>query len=712
MSSYLQQDRGDLEAYARYLANMDAAMRQKVALTAVHLPCQGRVADMGMGSGAGSQALAALYPRLQVVGVDVNPTMVEVARQTHQLPNLEFREGDIAQLCFDAESLDGIVNSSVLHHVTSYNGYGSHHARRALQAQVEQLALHGTLIVRDFLAPEPGEIELRLPPHWESLWRRYAQEFRALAAPDQRGQEYQELGRDEQGWLRLRCQERAAVEFLLRKDYQQDWDTEILEEYTYFTQAEFEEVFLGLGLRVLISTPLHNPWIARHRFQGQFEIHDQQGPRQDFPATNYLIVGEKVRRGVGVTFRASRELEPRGFLHRSSYRHCQTGRVYDLVCRPHPTVDVLPFWISPQGNLSVVARHSYPRPILSRAPVGLDGLQPCPYTVEPLAAIQGQDPLGDTVDQVLQERAGLGLAEVLEILPGEVHYPSPGGIREEVRTCFARLRSLELQPQTPERLPWSEAGQVRALDAHQLLRSAQVHGLSDHRLEMHVFSLMRKLGVDPGPWLGDSLDPLAGPTPTPSSVELRPPTRRAFLPAGQQDSPQFLKIERHLFEEMDAQGQVLGQAELESAVPTRYQSLTVATLPMAHAQDGWWVGLDLDDLPAVQAFSGSSCCWVAPAWRVPRHITSLGPARKWLAKQLESEFSTPALEWITLGGPYFPSPGLQPELVYPQAVRVDPRGSRLHFFPLERVMQSWEEIPVAHLRCLLLRAWLAHRPQA
>ena len=58
-----RQLRGDREAYDRYLAGMDASMRQKVALTAAHLLCTGRVADMGMGSGSGSHALAALYPK-------------------------------------------------------------------------------------------------------------------------------------------------------------------------------------------------------------------------------------------------------------------------------------------------------------------------------------------------------------------------------------------------------------------------------------------------------------------------------------------------------------------------------------------------------------------------------------------------------------------------------------------------------------------------
>ncbi|MGZ7080771.1 MAG: hypothetical protein ACXVJT_15265, partial [Thermoanaerobaculia bacterium] len=61
-SSYEKQQRGDRSAYERYLAGMDASMKQKVALTAAHLLAQGTVADMGMGSGTGTHALASLYP--------------------------------------------------------------------------------------------------------------------------------------------------------------------------------------------------------------------------------------------------------------------------------------------------------------------------------------------------------------------------------------------------------------------------------------------------------------------------------------------------------------------------------------------------------------------------------------------------------------------------------------------------------------------------
>ena len=92
-----QPARGDDTAYGRYLAGMDASMAQKVALTAAHLLSEGRIADLGMGSGAQSEALAALYPGLEVVGVDLDPEMVRLASARYDRANLSFVVGDIAQ---------------------------------------------------------------------------------------------------------------------------------------------------------------------------------------------------------------------------------------------------------------------------------------------------------------------------------------------------------------------------------------------------------------------------------------------------------------------------------------------------------------------------------------------------------------------------------------------------------------------------------------
>lgn len=699
MSTYAQQHRGDLDAYARYLAAMDGSMRQKVALTAAHLPASGRVADMGMGSGAGSEALAGLYPGLEVVGVDVNPTMVELAGRQYQRPNLQFQQGDIARPCFPERSLDGIVNSSVLHHVTSYNGYDREQARQALTHQVPQLKEGGTLIVRDFLAPEPGPVELRLPPHWVECWRRFSREFRALLPPEQRGFVFEDGGVDEQGWQCLQVDHRLAVEFVLRKDYQDDWASEILEEYTYFTQTEFEAEFARLGLRVLLSTPLRNSWIIERRFRGQFELCSPQGEALDDPPTNYLIVGERVAEGQGVRFLPSTPTAPLGFLERACYRQHASGRLYDLVCRPHPTVDVLPYCRSQTGNLMVLVRHSFPRPIQCDLEATLDGFRPCGYSVEPITALQSDEPLGDTVEAMLRQRGGLPSSAILRMRVGSTHYPSPGGLREEVIACFAEIEPAQVDPSRP-------AAGLRLLDAHQLLRSAQVHGLPDHRLEMHVFSLMRHLSIDPGPWLGDQLDPVEGNlAPAVGNWELLP--GRAFERVDPILSPGFLQVEARRYQEVDTRGRVVSEHVLESARPTRFSCQTLALLPMCWHQSQWWVGLDLDELPAAQAFSGNSTLWVAPAWRLPTEIAGLGEAQRWVAARLAEQSGEQVLEWAPLGGPYFPSPGLTPELVYPYAVRVQP--GRLAYFPLHEAISRWESLLDGHLRGLLLRAYLAHR---
>src|SRR4029453_8850778 len=87
---------------------------------------------------------------------------------------------------------------------------------------------------------------------------------------------------------------------VLRKDYRADWETEILEEYTYLSQSEFEEAFRSRGLRIVTSRPLWNPWIVQNRFEGKFYLSALTGVPLPFPPTNCLIVDEKVRPGAGV----------------------------------------------------------------------------------------------------------------------------------------------------------------------------------------------------------------------------------------------------------------------------------------------------------------------------------------------------------------------------------------------------------------------------
>ena len=137
-TSYDAQHRGTAGAYEAYFAGMDRTMRQKLAFVGAHflLDPGARIADMGCGSGSGTYQLALLNPEIEVIGVDINPESVRLAGEKYRLPNLRFIVGDAAEPVFADDPLDGILSSSTLHHVYTFNGYSRAAVRRAIASHL------------------------------------------------------------------------------------------------------------------------------------------------------------------------------------------------------------------------------------------------------------------------------------------------------------------------------------------------------------------------------------------------------------------------------------------------------------------------------------------------------------------------------------------------------------------------------------------------
>jgi hypothetical protein len=181
--------------------------------------------------------------------------------------------------------------------------------------------------------------------------------------------------------------------------------------------------------------------------------------------------------------------------------------------------------------------------------------------------------------------------------------------------------------------------------------------------------------------------------------------RRAFDRT--EASAGFVRVACHAFEELDAAGQVLATQTLELVTPITFGTNTVAVALLAKQGDDVLIGVDEDDLPAAQAFSGNSNLIVAPAWRLPQTIETVSDATAWIKERLAAEHGLEIGTTWELGGSYRPSPGLTPETVFPLAVEVLGRrsvGRGLEWVRLRELLSRRALLPDGHLRVVALRA--------
>jgi len=723
---YEAQHRGHAAAYDSYFAGMDTTMRQKLAFVGAHflLDPGSRIADMGCGSGSGTYQLALFNPQIHVIGVDINPESVRIAGEKFQLPNLEFIVGDAAQPIFADHPLDGILSSSTLHHVYTFNGYSHEAVRGALASHLRCLREDGIFVLRDFVSPAKDRYVLleiadeadrqRAPSEMSDadLLKSFARTARPLDARCGPGFFLEEIEPRRPATRLFRLSHKWAAEFVLRKDYRRDWDVELLEEYTYFTADEFADELAKAGGRLLSAEPYWNPWIVENRFKGKFRLIDETGLDLGWPPTNFVAVAQRVGAGRSLSLieRRPADRQPSFLIVEAMMDAGRAGGLaYDLIRRPHPVCDLIP-WRLANGRLRVAARHGYPRPItrsVPRGPTMIDGSRWGGYQIEPITGMVPEGAAAETIAATLMDRAGLVRDAIVAIDAGPSYYPSPGGIDEVVNPLFVEISRAVPRARLPATVSgFSTAGEVREFDAQDLLRAAHVGILPEARLEMNIYALMGKLGMRPDPFIGD---PIEIPE-SPPAISLRRSTvgdllaRAPANPFVPTDTPTgYLRLVRSAFADQtveDGLNRTLVEQELEFALPGERSVNTVVALPMLY--DGQpFVGLETRLLPVPQLHEGNARILTAPAWRLGRDVFALDQARAFIAAAM----SVCEDDVLRIGAAYFPSAGITPERVYPFVVRLRGAVADLpyDFVPLGELRSHLRDLRDGHLRVVVMR---------
>ncbi|OBJ90628.1 phthiotriol/phenolphthiotriol dimycocerosates methyltransferase [Mycobacterium asiaticum] len=75
-----------------------------------------RVLEVSCGHGGGASYLTRTFKPASYTGLDLNSAGIAFCRKRHQIPGLDFVQGDAEDLPFDKESFDAVINVEASHH--------------------------------------------------------------------------------------------------------------------------------------------------------------------------------------------------------------------------------------------------------------------------------------------------------------------------------------------------------------------------------------------------------------------------------------------------------------------------------------------------------------------------------------------------------------------------------------------------------------------
>lgn len=318
---------GDLTTtrdYNVYVRQMDEIAGLKYEETARYVQ-PGRIGDIGCAVGSWIR-LAAKDPRFResdFYGIEVSRHLFEICRQRKE--NGEFdnpfvffsQKNAVSGLVFEKNSMNTIHCSSLTHEIESYGSRSD--LMQFIRNRYAELAPGGWWINRDVVGPDNKEqevyLELRkddganddpyakygdrmqlseylrhLSTHARFL--RFVQDFRKEAGYRL---QYEEVTLDGKSCLRLSL--RDACEFLSRKDYTDNWESEMHETFCYWDFTEWKAQMQAAGFTIHpYSHSFTSDWIVQNRWQPVATLYTLQEGRLEkmpFPVTHMILIGVK-----------------------------------------------------------------------------------------------------------------------------------------------------------------------------------------------------------------------------------------------------------------------------------------------------------------------------------------------------------------------------------------------------------------------------------
>lgn len=310
--------------YNVYVRQMDDIAELKYHDTSSYVQ-PGRIGDIGCAVGSWMK-LACKDERLResdFYGIEVSRHLYQICQQRKE--NGEFQnpfvffsqKNAVTGLVFDKGSMNTIYTSSLTHEIESYGSRED--LLKFIKNRYDELAPGGVWINRDVVGPKNKEQEIylwlndkdgsntdpflqfndrnELSHYLQSLstyamFLRFAKDFRKKEGHQVH---FEEVKIENRTYIKTSL--RNASEFLSRKDYTDNWESEMHETFCFWDFEEWKNHLTEAGFRIHPSSSSYtNDWIVKNRWEGKAELYVMGGEELQpvaYPETTMLLIGVK-----------------------------------------------------------------------------------------------------------------------------------------------------------------------------------------------------------------------------------------------------------------------------------------------------------------------------------------------------------------------------------------------------------------------------------
>ena len=314
-------DDGDITTtrdYNTYVRQMDEIALLKYQETAPFIH-PGRIGDIGCAVGSWMKLACddSHFRESDFYGIEAARHLYDICQQRKH--NGEFKNpfvffsqrNAVTGLVFDRNSMNTIHTSSLTHEIESYGSRAD--LLSFIRNRFEELAPGGVWINRDVVGPSNKDQTVRMKLNRTdgrnddfdksfttreefatyliglSTYGRFLRFERDFRKSEGYRLNFEAIGNDT-----IRLALKDACEFMSRKDYTDNWQSEMHETFCFWDFEEWKSHLQEAGFEVRPKSNAYtNHWIVKNRLEGKVELFNDAGQRMDWPVTNMIMLAEK-----------------------------------------------------------------------------------------------------------------------------------------------------------------------------------------------------------------------------------------------------------------------------------------------------------------------------------------------------------------------------------------------------------------------------------